>query len=108
MIIPISANGARLFKKALHKEEMSKKELKDFKFLFSLFNEEQVMDLPSYCGANILEMSYNKGYSLKDDLESEEIISVDGENYNKKDLLKVLDRTSINLVRGLLDKEING
>ena len=108
MIIPISANGARLFKKALHKEEMSKKELKDFKFLFSLFNEEQVMDLPSYCSANILEMSYNKGYSLKDDLASEEIISVDGENYNKKDLLKVLDRTSINLVRSLIDKEING
>lgn len=108
MIIPISANGARLFKKALHKEEMSKKEIKDFKFLFSLFNEEEVMDLPSYCNKDILEMSYNQGYSLNEDLGSEELINVDGENYNKRDLLKVLDRTSINLVRSLLDKEING
>lgn len=108
MIIPISSNGARLFKKALHKEEMSKKEIKDFKFLFSLFNEEEVMDLPSYCSKDILEMSYNKDYSLNEDLGSEELINVDGENYNKKDLLKVLEKTSINLVRSLLDKEING
>lgn len=107
MIIPISANGARLFKKALHKEEMSKKEMKDFKFLFSLFNEEKSMDLPSYCNESILEMSYNRGYSLKEDLESEEVIVIDNENYSKKDLLKALDKTSINLVRSLLDKEIN-
>lgn len=107
-IIPISANGARLFKKALHKENMSKKEIKDFKFLFSLFNEEKSMDLPSYCSEDILSMSYNKGYSLSEDLESDERIIVDGEEYMKTDLLKVLDRTSINLVRSLLDKEING
>ena len=86
---------------------MSKKEMKDFKFLFSLFNEEKSMDLPSYCNESILEMSYNRGYSLKEDLESEEVIVIDNENYSKKDLLKALDKTSINLVRSLLDKEIN-
>ena len=109
MIIPISSNGARLFKKALHREEMSKKELKDFKFLFSLFNEESIMDLPSYCSESVLSMSYNRGYSLSEDLEIiEDTIVIDGESYSKKDLLKVLYRTSINLVRSLLDKEING
>ena len=107
MIIPISANAARLFKKALHNESMTRKEIKDFYNLFYLFNENKVMDLPSYCSEEILEMSYNKGYSLKEDLESEDIINVNGENYNKKYLLRALDKTSINLVRSLIDKEIN-
>lgn len=107
LIIPISSNAARLFKKVLHKQQLSKKELIDFVYLFRLFNEEIKMDLPSYCSKEILKMS-DINYLYKDDFVSDESITVGGISYSREDLIKALDKTSINLVRSILNKEING
>lgn len=107
LIIPISSNGARLFKKVLHKEKLSKKELKDFNYLFQLFNEESKMDLPSYCSKKISEMT-DTNYKYNDNFTSDEEIIIDGIHYGRADLIRALDKTSINLVRNILNKEING
>lgn len=107
LIIPISSNAARLFKKVLHKEELSKKESSDFIYLFSLFNDESGMDLPSLCSKEILEKS-DMNYLYNDDFVSDKNITVNGVSYNREDLIRALDRTSINLVRNILNKEING
>lgn len=107
LIIPISSNAARLFKKALHNQELSKKELIDFSYLFSLFSKESRMNLPSYCSEEVLKMS-DVNYSYNDNFISEKNIIVGNAYYNREDLIKALDKTSINLVRNILNKEING
>lgn len=107
LIIPISSNAARLFKKALHNQELSKKELIDFSYLFSLFSKESRMNLPSYCSEEVLKMS-DVNYSYNDNFISEKNIIVGDAYYNREDLIKALDKTSINLVRNILNKEING
>ena len=107
LIIPISSNAARLFKKALHNQELSRKEIIDFVHLFSLFNEETRMDLPSYCSEEVLKMS-DINYSYNDNFTLEKSIVVGESSYSREDLIKALDKTSINLVRNIINKEING
>ena len=65
------------------------------------------MNLPSYCSKEVLKMS-DVNYLYNDNFTSEKNIIVGNDYYNRGDLIKALDKTSINLVRNILNKEING
>ena len=102
MILPIIANGARLFKMVLKGETLTKREILTFEdsYEFCMNESGAIFDAtnPEYTGFTFND--FNK--------------SVDGEvvvgqkAYRKKDLQEALKRSGITMVTQILDNQING
>ncbi len=99
IVIPISANAARLFKMVLNGQALSKKETMSFKNLFDLFFDE---------GLDLLK--YIDGYVEDEEKETEgnhDTVVVGGSEYRRNDILIALKRTGIGKVESILDHEVN-
>lgn len=102
IIIPLSADAARVFRKILKCEEVTIKERASFSSFYNIFEDER-MNLPSYY----------KDYKLYDNTNNsinteEEYIIIKNNKYSTKKINDMLNKTSINLIRNIINKEING
>ena len=102
IIIPLSADAARVFRKILKCEEVTAKERASFSLFYNIFEDER-MNLPSYY----------KDYKLYDNTDNsinteEEYIMIKDNKYSTKKINDMLNKTSINLIRNIINKEING
>ncbi|MDO6993453.1 dynamin family protein [Brachyspira innocens] len=102
IIIPLSADAARVFRKILKSEELTIKERGSFNTFYNIFEDDR-MNLPSYY----------KDYKLYDNIDNsinteEEYIIMKNNKYSTKKINDMLNKTSINLIRNIINKEING
>ena len=98
IIMPIVANAAKLFKMVLKGQPLTQKEMSMFRNFFDLFFHEQFDLLESYAISNQM---------VEFDDRDNTVITIENKVYKKTDILKALQRTGINSVETLLNKEIN-
>ena len=96
-IIPISANAARLFKMVMKNDNLTKKEVSDFKYLFDLFYTDN-FDLTQFTTYSNVECEHTL---------NEDEYEVTNMKIPHIQLQKALFNTAIPLVEKIIDNKIN-
>lgn len=100
-VLPIAANAARIFQKALRQEQMTKRELREFVGLYEQFGEDGFdLTKPEWIGANRPDKKIVSIQSTK--------VTVNGKEYDSQMLELAMQRTGIGVVAAYLDEKING
>ena len=100
VILPVSANAARLFRMAMSEEEFTKRELIEFEDMFELFSVEK-FDVTKYLDLNMQNMGRNEMENVKGK------VKVGGKEYDRKTLMEATIRTGIIAVTAYVNQEIN-
>lgn len=98
VIIPISSYAAKIFKSVLDNKELTKKERKDFLYLYKLFSKEKYNLNPysTYNGNIINENSLN---NLKEDYE----IKINDQSFSARSVFSALNYTGILQVEKIIN-----
>ena len=100
VILPVSANAARLFRMAMSEEEFTKREIIEFEDMFELFSVEK-FDVTKYLDLNMQNMGRNDMENVKGK------VKVGGKEYDRKTLMEATIRTGIIAVTAYVNQEIN-
>lgn len=98
VVIPVSANAARLFKMGLQNQKFSKKEIFSFMSAYEMFFCGEV-DLNSFSNVEVLPNT--------EFVTDASTIQVGDRTYSKNDIQIALRRTGVTLVESLIEKNIN-
>ena len=87
-IIPISALAAKLFRQAINREKLTRREKREFRNYYDLFKSN----------------NYNLNKFAYIDSKKNEMIEIDGEVFSEYDLLEAINNTGINLVEDIINQ----
>ncbi|MFL0167267.1 dynamin family protein [Candidatus Clostridium helianthi] len=87
-IIPISALAAKLFRQAINREKLTRREKREFRNYYDLFKNNNY---------NLNKFAYMNS-------KNNETIEIDGEVFSEYDLLEAINNTGINLVENIINE----